>query len=154
MTTSRLVMISLLILAPALIHPFGAVSPGNTERPLLAEASIDSQTAALVIRSCQDCHSERTAWPWYSHVPPASWIVERDVNRARRSMNLSRWEEYSAEQREQLLAGIGAVIRNRQMPPQPFLLLHHEARLSPEERNRIYEWAHMERRRVRAGRTR
>ena len=29
-------------------------------------------------RSCYDCHSHETTWPWYSHVAPASWLVAHD----------------------------------------------------------------------------
>jgi hypothetical protein len=45
-------------------------------------------------RSCMDCHSNKTAWPWYSYVAPVSWLVESDVRRGKDRMNLSDWERY------------------------------------------------------------
>ena len=36
---------------------------------------INPQVGAILDRSCQDCHSSRTTWSWYSLVAPVSWIV-------------------------------------------------------------------------------
>jgi hypothetical protein len=69
------------------VHPFGVVKRETSSRALLARAEIDSQTAALFERSCQSCHSARTVWPWYSYLPPVSWLIERDVGLARKHMN-------------------------------------------------------------------
>jgi len=78
------ILILSLGLLPFFIHPFGAVEQAASNRPLFAGAEIDRETAASFARSCQDCHSERTVWPWYSYVPVASWLLERDVRRGRR----------------------------------------------------------------------
>ena len=149
--TNKLICFSIaaLICSSIFVHPFGAVTQSRIDRPLLTGANIDPQTAGLLIRSCQDCHSERTTWPWYSHVPVASWLLERDVSRARRSMNLSHWNDYTPDERQAHLAIIGAAVRNRQMPPPAFLTFRRDARLSPAEREQIYNWAHAERRRLR-----
>ena len=132
------------------IHPFGAVKRITTPRTVFAGAKLDAGTAALFERACLNCHSETTIWPWYSYLPPASWLVERDVSQARANLNLSHWDEYTAVQREALLGVIAAAVRNHQMPPGRFTLLHPEAILSEPERVRIYNWARGERRRVKA----
>jgi hypothetical protein len=139
----------LLSAVSALFHPFGAVKQGGSDRALLSGARIDADTEALFERSCQSCHSERTVWPWYSYAPPVSWLIERDVSRARASMNLSRWDQYSTDERQAHLGAIAAAVRSRQMPPARFTLLHPDRMLSPGERERIYAWARAERRRLR-----
>jgi hypothetical protein len=63
-------------------------------------------------------------------------------------MNLSRWQDYSIDDRLRLLSAIGSAIRNREMPPQRYLLLHPEARLNDEARQQIYRWTRNERRRI------
>ena len=136
--------------ASVIVHPFGAVKIQDDKRPIFAGAKIDASTEVLLSRACMNCHSERTAWPWYSYVAPASWLVERDVSDARAHLNASRWNEYSATDRQTLLAAIGAAARNRQMPPSRYTLLHPEAKLSAAEAEQIYRWAHAERRRLRS----
>lgn len=135
--------------ASAVIHPFGSVKNEDNVRPIFTAASLDRETELLFQRACQNCHSERTVWPWYSSVAPVSWLLERDVRLARAQLNISHWEEYSVARRETLLAAIGAAIRNRQMPPARFTLVHPEAVLSATEKEQIYRWAHAERRRLR-----
>jgi len=98
--------------------------------------------------ACYDCHSNETVWPWYSHVAPISWLVSRDVQQARRHLNLSHWEDYSAEERVRLLSEIGSAVRNGEMPVPRYLWLHPEARLTDAERQQIYRWTRTERSRV------
>jgi len=133
----------------SLIHPFGTIETLGGHATVLRDAQIDSETLALFERACQNCHSERTEWPWYSHIAPVSWLIARDVQQARLHMNLSRWQEYSSDERLGLLSEIGSAVRNRQMPKQRYLLLHPEARLTDKERLQIYEWTRTERSRLR-----
>ena len=52
-----------------------------------AEEPRATSAAAILERSCANCHSEQTAWPWYSHVPLVHKMMEQDVTRARDKMN-------------------------------------------------------------------
>src|SRR5512147_1308033 len=73
------------------------VGPGRTNP--VADPALDitrqpgmpSAVKTVLARSCRDCHSNETIWPWYAHVAPASWLVVSDVNEARSVMNFSRW---------------------------------------------------------------
>ena len=62
---------------------------------------INPQVGAILDRSCQDCHSSRTAWPWYSHVAPVSWIVSKHVSAGREILDFSDWanQPHSADER-------------------------------------------------------
>ena len=144
-----LVAAAVIALGGSLIHPFGTTETLGNHATVLSEAQIDPETLALFERACQNCHSERTEWPWYSHVAPMSWLIARDVQQARSHMNLSRWQEYSSEERLGLLSEIGSAVRNHEMPKQTYLLLHPEARLTDKERQQIYEWTRTERSRLR-----
>jgi Haem-binding domain len=132
----------------SLIHPFGAAAVSGTNEAIFREAQIDPETLAIVQRACQNCHSQNTEWPWYSHLAPISWMLVRDVQQARLHMNLSQWQDYSTGERLRLLSAIGSAVRNREMPPQRYELVHPEARLSDAERQQIYRWTRSERRRI------
>jgi heme-binding protein len=132
----------------SLIHPFGKTAVSGPSQAILCDAQTDPDTLAIVQRACQNCHSENTKWPWYGHVAPVSWMLARDVQQARAHMNLSKWQDYSTGDRLRLLSAIGSAARNRAMPPQRYLLLHPEARLSAGERQQIYRWTRNERRRL------
>jgi hypothetical protein len=141
---------SLLGVVSLLAHPFGAVKIPASSKPLLAGAPVDPAVMQIVEKSCQSCHSEKTAWPWYSYVAPMSWLIEKDVNQGRSHMNLSHWDEYSVEKQQEILAKLSAVVRNRRMPLPRYTMLHPEATLSDSEIDRLYGWAREERVRLKS----
>jgi len=118
-------------------------------KPLFEGAHIDEQTLALFRRGCQNCHSNNTQWPWYSRIPPASWMIEKDVNNARHHVNFSDWDSYRPNEQEEFLARIGSAVRTGRMPLPRYTLLHREAVLTIVERERIYEWSKAEKKRLR-----
>jgi cytochrome c len=136
-------------LALPLIHPFGPVRRQQSTALLPGVQSDDPRALALFERACQNCHSQRTEWPMYSHLPLVSWALEKDVAEARQHMDLSRWDKYSMDEKRDLLARIGAEVRNHEMPLPRYLLLHPEARLSEAEIQVIYEWTKSQRRAMR-----
>lgn len=141
-------VVSAVVLASVFVHPGGSVKVARSNNPLLVGANVDPAVFEVFERSCQNCHSEKTEWPWYSHVAPMSWLVESDVRQARGHLNLSHWDEYTVEEQQDLLSRIGAVVRSREMPPARYTLIHGNAKLSPAQREAIYRWAHGERRRL------
>ena len=134
----------------SLIQPFGKVNSYAMKGPILSGAEIDPETLGLIQRACQNCHSFNTELPFYGRIAPMSWLMARDVQQARLHMNLSRWQEYSAEDRVMLLSEVGSTVKNHEMPVQRYVLLHSEARLSDYERERIYEWTRAERKRLKS----
>jgi cytochrome c len=141
---------SVVVFASVLVHPSGSVKAVKSAQPLFAGTDIDPVVLGVIERSCQNCHSEKTEWPWYSHIAPMSWLVENDVSQARSRMNLSRWDEYALDEKRDILARVGAVVRSHQMPPARYTMIHAGAKLSPVEREQIYGWAHAERKRLKS----
>ena len=141
---------SVVVLASVLVHPGGSAKAVRSDNPLLTSAEIEPAVFETIARSCQNCHSEKTEWPWYSHIAPMSWLVEDDVSQARSHMNLSHWDDYTVEEKQGLLTRVAAVVRSNQMPPARYTLIHPGAKLSPAEREQIYAWAHAERHRLKS----
>jgi hypothetical protein len=141
-----------IIVAGSLIHPFGNPSSGGVKTAILSGAEIDPETLKLIQRACQNCHSLNTELPLYGRIAPISWLMARDIQQARLHMNLSRWQEYSPEDRLVLLSAIGSAVKNREMPFQRYLILHSEARLSNQEREQVYRWSRAERKRLKSAR--
>lgn len=129
-------------------HPSGDVKGARSAGPLMSGAALTPAVGKILERSCRNCHSERTEWPWYSYIAPMSWLIENDVHAARSHMNLSRWDTYTPDQQSALLTRMAVEVRNHRMPLPKYLQLHPGARLSAEEVSQLNDWAHAERRRV------
>lgn len=108
--------------------PFGHVTPNP---PVRVEPRWNSpQTRELAARACFDCHSNETSWPWYSNVAPFSWVLQRHVDEGREKLNFSMWGRQVNETDE-----IVEQVREGEMPPWDYGLLHPDARLSGAERD-------------------
>jgi Haem-binding domain len=124
---------------------------GDAGRVLLSGATVDRQVLSIIERSCRDCHSDETRYPWYSYVAPVSWWIRRDVVEGRTHLNFSRWSDYPPLIRQRKLAGIASQIRDREMPLPEYVLLHPDAKLSPADRTALFQWTQDERARLIAG---
>ncbi len=114
------------VIVPARTNPvsdpaltFRAARPG-------AEAA-----AAIFERSCRDCHSNATVWPWYSRIAPVSWLVAHDVSEGRSELNLSEFGRYTPERQQHKLEEACEAVRSGEMPMWIHTLAHPEARLQP-----------------------
>jgi len=94
------------------------------------------ETRALAQRTCFDCHSNETVWPWYSNVAPISWLIQRDVEEGRSHLNFSEWNKHQNTKMDLIAPG---VIQAGKMPPTQYLTLHPEANLSEEEKLTLIE---------------
>lgn len=133
-----------------LVHPFGDVRRSSTNKSLMNTSGIEQPVLQIMQRSCQNCHSERTVWPWYSHIAPMSWLIEKDVYYGRGHWNMSKWDLYSREERQDILSRMAPMIRNRKMPLPKYLFLHPEAKLSDADIDLLYSWSRSERKRIKA----
>ena len=116
---------------------------------LESHVQLDPKIAAILDRSCNDCHSNKTRWPWYSNVAPVSWFVIDHVNEARRDLNFSEWGKYSSDDRRGQLGQLCELVTEGWMPLSSYTPLHPNAKLSDEDKRLICEWASAERARVR-----
>jgi Haem-binding domain len=128
----------------------------RTNPPVVAGQSIESHIAVpgdvgeILGRSCNDCHSYKTDYPWYSHIAPASWFLRDHVDHGREHLNMSEWGTLSAEKQARRLEEICDEVRGGGMPLPSYLWIHHDARLSETDKNTLCGWTEDERRKLEA----
>jgi hypothetical protein len=142
----------LLFVGAQFIRPEKTNPPIVEARTIQAHAEIAPEVAAIFERACQDCHSHKTQWPWYSHVAPVSWFVIDHVNHGRKHLNFSDWMQQDChgpmKDTSALLGDVCKEIQGGQMPLRSYTLLHPNAKLSGEDIKTICDWAEAERQRL------
>jgi len=114
------------------------VRPGMTNPPIDANRTIQAQmgkaspVVAILDRSCRDCHSNATVWPWYTQVAPLSWLMAGGVAKGRKVVNFSEWGGYSPNLQRTLLFDSCDATSSGRMPG-AWTVLHREAHLSPKD---------------------
>lgn len=124
-----------------------AIQPSRTNpavvpsRSLEAHVEVPAQVQAVLKRSCYDCHSSSTVWPWYSHVAPVSWYVVHDVNTGRGHVNFQNWEAQVNPQEALEHLGLACkLIKEGKMPPAEYRVMHKESYVSPAETTAVCAW--------------
>src|SRR5918911_371261 len=135
------VLLVLIFAGAQFVRPERVNPPAAAGQSLEEQERVPDEVAGVLKRSCMDCHSNRTDWPWYSNVAPASWFVIDHVNHGRRHLNFSRWGEYDRRDRVELLNGICATAKGGSMPLGSYTLVHRGARLAPRDWQTLCQWA-------------
>ena len=120
----------------------------DESRTLNSHAQVSPDIAAIMERSCNDCHTNKTRWPWYSEIAPVSWYLVHDVNEGRKHLNLSDWAKYDARRANRKLDEICEQVEKGEMPPKAYLILHPSAKLSDADKKALCDWAKSEQERV------
>ena len=119
------------LLAVAQAIPYGR---GHSNPPVTKEPAWDSsRTRELAKRACFDCHSNETTWPWYSNVAPESWLIQRDVDAGRSTLNFSEWDK----PQDTGVGDITEAVNGGGMPPWYYTLLHSRSGLSKAEKQEL-----------------
>ena len=98
------------------------------------------QISALFKKSCNDCHTNTTHWPWYANIAPISFEVRGHVRDGRRWLNFDIWNQYDEKKKQERLKGIVKTI-DIKMPLPSYIWAHPKAKLTKEERESIKKWA-------------
>jgi len=72
---------------------------------------------------------DETKWPAYSEIAPISWVVYKDVEDARDTVNFSEW----TRPQRTLVQESGPSVIRKDMPPAKYRMAHPEAQLTDVE---------------------
>ena len=111
--------------------------------PIEAHLAVPSDVERILSRSCKDCHSYETRWPWYSRLPLVSGVLADDVRHARSYMNLSDWSATIAKgkgEESAALNGICEELRSDAMPLSRYRRVHRHTHLTAAEVDAVCQW--------------
>jgi len=145
------------IIAVVLMLAFVAIQfyrPDRTNSPIVHEETLEATTqvpenvAAILKRSCNDCHSNETTYPWYSNISPFSWLLADHIAEGRRELNYSIWNTYTAKKKRHKFDETCEQITSGEMPHSQYLWMHADAQLSEADKKILCEWAEAEKAKI------
>jgi hypothetical protein len=116
----------------------------NQAETLEATTQVPATVANILQRSCADCHSNKTVYPWYAQIAPASWFLADHIDAGRREMNFSVWKTYETRKKLRKLEETCEQVKGRMMPLPSYLWIHRDAKLTDEEIKVLCEWTESE----------
>ncbi|MDF1875475.1 heme-binding domain-containing protein [Sulfurimonas sp. SAG-AH-194-I05] len=117
--------------------------PVDTTNPVVDETltlQAPQEVMTLLKKSCYDCHSNETVWPFYSQIAPVSFFVAVHVEEARSAVNFSEWKFIDKETKTKRLQRAIITVKNGMMALPSYLVGHEEAKLTKEEKKVLVTW--------------
>lgn len=141
-TRKSILKISLIVIAVLLIiiqlFPIDKNNPPVEPSKDFVVISNAPQDITSVLRaSCYDCHSNEVVYPWYSGVAPLSWWMKNHVNEGREELNFSEWGTYSSKRMDHKLKECVDEIGENEMPISSYAWTHTDAKLSPDQKEKL-----------------
>ena len=132
------------------------IRPDRNNPPIVQAETLEASTvvppdvAMVLSRSCADCHTNKTTFPWYSNIAPFSWVLMDHVNEGREHLNLSVWNTYDTRRKLKRLEEICEQVESGEMPLPSYLWIHYDAAMKPGEAEMICSWVKAERSKIEA----
>ncbi len=145
-----LVVVVCLFVAAQFASPARTNPAADQSLALPSHVQVTAQVAAIIDRSCADCHSNKTRWPWYSKVAPVSWLVIDHVDHGRSHLNFSEWGRLNRSEAGQMLGQICKEVQSGAMPMSSYTPLHPESKLTADDVKLLCAWSSAERERIAA----
>ena len=142
-----IVLVCLFVLIQ-LKRPARTNPPVDESQTIEAHTQMPPQVKDILDRSCRDCHSNKTEWPWYTNVAPLSWWITDHVNEGRRNLNLSEWGKLDKDRQDKKLRQICDEVEDGAMPLPSYLPMHPKAKLSEQDKKTLCDWTAAERERL------
>jgi len=145
----KYVLLSLVVIfiAAQFVRPAFSNPPVDPAHELRPPANVQ----AVLDRSCMDCHSHRTRYPWYSRISPVSWWLKDHIDEGREELNFSEFATYSPKKAAHKFEEVHEMIKKDEMPLREYRWGHPDAKLSAPDKETLIQWADAERARIVSG---
>ena len=135
-----LLIILIIFIGIQFIRPDENMTAQPSKNDISVVSKVPSEIQEILKSSCYDCHSNNTAYPWYQKVAPISWLIANHINEGKKHLNFSEWSQYNFNQKKHILGEIEEVIEKNEMPLKSYLLMHHDGKITFQEREWLLEW--------------
>lgn len=109
----------------------------DVQNDFFANVSASQEVIDLVHAACYDCHSHEAKKPWYAHIAPVKFWINKHVRGARQNLDFSNWKQLSASKKSNSMAECAETIGDGRMPLKSYTWMHAEAKLTDAQRQKL-----------------
>jgi hypothetical protein len=98
------------------------------------------EVKAILEKSCNDCHSNKTAYPWYAQIQPVGWWLNNHIVDGKRHLNLNNFSALKVAVQKKKLEDFMEQIKKDDMPLSSYTIIHKNAELSEADKQILNTW--------------
>lgn len=95
----------------------------------------------ILVKACNDCHSNTTVYPWYAEIQPVAWWLDDHVKDGKKHLNFDEFATYRLAKQFHKLEEVFDEVKGGEMPLESYTVVHRDAKLTTEEKNIILDWS-------------
>jgi Haem-binding domain len=135
-----LVLLAIFVLIQ-FIRPTKNKAEGIQANNIKKLVTIDATVDKILTKACYDCHSNNTNYPWYAKIMPVGWLLSNHVKEGKQHFNFDEFATYKPKKALHKLEEIDETVTDGSMPQKGYTFMHKDAKLTPEEKNTLTQWA-------------
>jgi hypothetical protein len=113
---------------------------GDTAKDISTLYPVPVNVREILDRSCADCHSNKTVYPWYAEVQPVGWWLNKHIKDGKRHFNMNSFADLRAAMQKKRMEDCLDEIKNDEMPLSSYTLIHTNAKLTDPEKATLNTW--------------
>lgn len=115
----------------------------STEFDISTKYQASDELSHLLKVACNDCHTNKTEYPWYANVQPVAWWLNDHIEHGKGHLNFSKFTHLPIAIQNHKFDEIVEMVEEGEMPLESYTYmgLHSEANLTDEQRKMIIDWA-------------
>ena len=104
---------------------------------------IPAEVHTILQNACNDCHTNKSTYPWYSHIQPVGFWLNHHINDGKRHLNFSTFTKMPIAVQNHKLEEVIEQVEEGEMPMPSYTYfgLHSNAKLTEADRAKIVDWA-------------
>lgn len=116
---------------------------GESTNDISTKYAMSDSVKAILAVACNDCHSNRTEYPWYSNIQPIAWWMNGHIQHGKQHLNFSDFTSSKISRQNHKFEETIEVLEEGEMPLASYtwLGLHSKANLTDAEKNTLMRWA-------------
>jgi hypothetical protein len=104
---------------------------------------VPEEVSQILRVACNDCHTNKTNYPWYAQIQPVAWWLNDHVSEGKEHLNFSSFTQLPIAVQNHKFEEVIEVIDENEMPLESYtyLGLHPEAKLTEDQKTTLKNWA-------------
>ena len=123
------------------IHPKKNKTTGPQANYIGNIYPVPEDVKVILAKACNDCHTNNTIYPWYTHIQPVDWWMNHHVNDGKRHLNFDDYTSRNLRSQYHKLEEIAEQVKEGEMPLDSYIWMHKEAKLTETEKQLLINWA-------------
>ncbi|MFH1017752.1 MAG: heme-binding domain-containing protein [Pseudomonadota bacterium] len=100
-----------------------------------------SSVKPIFQEACLDCHSDQTRFPWYYELPWVKGLIDKDISEAKKHIDMTGDFPFRGHgSPEEDLKAIEKVVREKEMPPFRYRVMHPASGINQVQREAVFRW--------------